>query len=103
MWMRRSVASSTRVSPWSKRILWAMRVLGGVGGVGAFLELEIAAVGRGAAVAQEVLGTGDHGEGIAESIALQAEDFGLAELGDELRIFGEAFVGAAPTFVLRAR
>ena len=42
-------------------------------------------------------------ERIAQPLALQAADRRFAELGDEVRIFGEAFVGAAPALVARHR
>ena len=100
-WTRRSVASSTWVLPWSSFIVIVLAVAL-VAERGRAL-LVFAGLGAGAAVADEMLGTGDHGERIAEPLALQAAGHRFAELGDHVGIFGEAFVRAAPALVARHR
>ncbi len=57
----------------------------------------------GAAIAHIMFGAGQNGVRIGETFALEAADGGCAQLRYQLGIFREAFIGAAPTDVLRDR
>src|ERR1035438_7423432 len=54
-----------------------------------------------AAIAEKVFGAGEDSERIGQGVALESKDRGSSEVAYDGGIFGIAFVGPAPTRVLR--
>ena len=69
----------------------------------ALIETGFGGAVRRAAIADEVLGAGQHAQRIVQVVALEAAHRRTGEFAHQLGVFGEAFISAAPADILRDR